>query len=77
MAKKTEVPLTREYVALVLLTSPSGGEKWTPGSMIALTDEQAKTHLAAGNVAPLDHTDPPALDVGPAVIVHAPAEVAP
>lgn len=72
MAKKKEEVPTQDYVVLVSLSSADGTERWTPGSKIALDDARALIHLAAGNVAPLDHTTPPTDDVAPAVIVHEP-----
>lgn len=71
MAKKKEVEIpTQDYICLVTISSLDGNERWTPGSKIALTDEAAAIHLAAGNVAPLDNTNPPSTEVGPPLIVH-------
>jgi hypothetical protein len=68
--KKEEGPVTQDYICLVTISSLDGNERWTPGSKIALTDEAARIHLAAGNVAPLDNTNPPTSSVGPAVVIH-------
>lgn len=75
MPKKQEAPATQQYVVLVPISSLDGNTRWMPGSMIELDDERAAIHLAKGNVAPLDNTVPPVVDVGPALIVHEPAEV--
>lgn len=74
MAKKKEetVVATQDYICLVTISSLDGNERWTPGSKIALTDEAAAIHLAAGNVAPLENTNPPSTDVGPALVIHTP-----
>lgn len=68
MAKKEKAPPTQRYV--VLNTLASDAERWLPGALIELTDERAAIHLAAGNVAPLEGTEPPSDEVGPAVIIH-------
>lgn len=74
MAKKKEetVVPTQDYICLVTISSLDGNERWTPGSKIALTDEQAAIHIRLGNVAPLETTTPPTDEVGPALVIHTP-----
>lgn len=67
--KQEEKPVTQQYVVLVPISSVDGNTRWMPGSMIELDDERAAIHLAQGNVAPLDNTVPPMVDVGPALVV--------
>lgn len=68
--KQEEKPATQQYVVLVPISSVDGNTRWMPGSEIELDDERAAIHLAKGNVAPLDNTVPPVVDVGPALVVH-------
>lgn len=71
MAKKKEEAIpTQDYICLVTISSLDGNERWTPGSKIALTDDAAAIHLRLGNVAPLETTQPPNDEVGPAIIIH-------
>jgi hypothetical protein len=69
---KQEEPVKQQYVVLVPISSVDGKTRWMPGSLIELDDERAAIHLAKGNVAPLDNTVPPVVDVGPALVVHEP-----
>ncbi len=71
---KKEKPVTQQYVVLVPISSVDGNTRWMPGSLIELEDERAAIHLEKGNVAPLDNTVPPVVDVGPALVVHEPEE---
>jgi hypothetical protein len=72
MAKQTLPEGHQEYIALVTISTNEGNERWLPGSRIVLDDFRASIHLAAGNIAPLEATVPPVVDVGPALVVHAP-----
>lgn len=67
--KKQQAPPTQRYVVLHTLASDT--DRWYPGSIIELTDERAAIHLAAGNVAPIEGTQPP-VEEPPDVIVHTP-----
>jgi hypothetical protein len=69
---KQEEPVKQQYVVLVPISSADGKTRWMPGSQIELDDERAAIHLSKGNVAPLDNTVPPVVDVGPALVVHEP-----
>lgn len=69
MATKKQAPPTQRYVVLNTLASDT--ERWLPGALIELTDERAAIHLAAGNVAPIEGTQPPAEQPLP-VVVHTP-----
>ena len=69
---KQEEPVKQQYVVLVPISSVDGKTRWMPGSQIELDDERAAIHLSKGNVAPLDNTVPPVVDVGPALVVHEP-----
>jgi hypothetical protein len=70
MAKKQEAgPAKQQYIVLPGVAIATDTERWTAGSLIELTDEQAEIHIAKGNVAPLDNTTPPE-PVAPVVVIH-------
>lgn len=69
MAKRSTEPVTQRYIVLPGVVIAGDAERWLPGSLIELDDERAAVHLAAGNVAPLDGTTPPAAPE-PAVVTH-------
>ena len=52
-------PLYQEYRVVVQIGGAGDPEVYLPGSSILLDDARAAAHLAAGNIAPLDHTDVP------------------
>jgi hypothetical protein len=66
-------PKTQEYIVLVQIGGSGDQEVWRPGSVIALNDERASLHLAAGNIQPLEHTELPLSPVTVQVIHDAPA----
>lgn len=60
----------QEYLVLIQIGGAGDPEVWRPGSKILLSDEQARAHLAAGNVAPLEQTTPPQLLPAPVEVIH-------
>lgn len=61
--------MEQEYLVLVRIGGAGDPEVWLPGAKILLDDARATAHLAAGNIAPLDHTTPPQLPA-PEQVVH-------
>jgi hypothetical protein len=62
-------PLYQEYLVLVQIGGAGDAEVFQPGARIALDDDRARLHLAAGNIRPLDHTELPP-EPPPTQIVH-------
>lgn len=61
----------QEYLVLRKIGGAGDPQMWLPGSKILLDDVAAAAHLRAGNIAPLDHTQPP-VEKKPAMTVHRP-----